>query len=39
MWPSGAPVSVVTSKDGLTITLPAAAESFDRIVALIKSQR
>jgi alpha-L-fucosidase len=34
MWPNGAPVTVVMSKDGLTITLPAAADSFDRIVAL-----
>jgi alpha-L-fucosidase len=34
MWPGGAPVTVVMSRDGLTITLPAAAESFDRIVAL-----
>jgi len=34
MWPGGKAVQVSASRDGLTLTLPAGAESVDRIVAL-----
>ena len=34
MWPTGAAVQLTTSNGGMMLTLPAEADSFDRIVAL-----